>query len=342
MRIAADRLAASLTRNLGPLYVIAGDEPLIADECREAIRAAACGARNGERHSHVAERGFDWAEFSAGLQNLSLFATYRLIELRIPTGKPGDAGAAALVGICAKPPADTTIVVSLPALDSASARTKWATRLMEAACWVEVRTPGPEQLRQWLTRRLEGAQLSADADAIDALMLRTEGNLLAARQEIDKLALLAPTGRVSAETVRDSVADGARFDVYELADAALLGDANRALRVLGGLEREGTAAALILWSLVRETLTLAEILARMAQGDSEERALQAAGVWRRREELYRRALRNRRPAEAPRLLQAAARADQVLKGARHGDTHRAVTELTLTLAGSDFAAVETA
>jgi DNA polymerase-3 subunit delta len=342
MRLAPDRLATALGKTLAPLYVIAGDEPLIADECRAAIRAAARKTRNAERESLVAERNFDWNEFTAGLQNLSLFASYRLIELRIPTGKPGDAGAAALGEVCARPPPDTTIVVSLPKLDGASARTKWATRLTEVAVWIEVRTPEGEELRRWLRGRLERASLSADEEAIEALALRVEGNLLAAQQEIDKLALLAPQGRVSAETVRDSVADGARFDVYELADAALLGDAGRALRVLGGLEREGSPAALVLWSLTREAMTLAEVLSRMGQGDSPERALHAAGVWRRREELYRRAILNRRPADAPRLLRAAARADQVLKGARYGNAQRAVAELTLALAGSPLAAAETA
>jgi DNA polymerase-3 subunit delta len=342
MRLPPDRLAASLSRNLAPIYVVAGDEPLMADECREAIRAVARKTRNAERDSLIAERGFNWDEFSAGLQNLSLFAAYRLIELRIPTGKPGDAGAATLGELCEKPPADTTIIVSLPALDSSSARTKWVTRLQETAVWIDVRAPNPEELRQWLQRRLERAELRADSEALEELMLRVEGNLLAAQQEIDKLALLAPNGVVNAATVRESVADGARFDIYELADAALCGDANRALRVLGGLESEGTAAALVLWSLVRESLTLADVLARIDQGASPERALQAAGVWRKREESYRRALRNRRSGQAPTLLRAAAHADQILKGGRHGNPQRAITELTLALAGADFVAAETA
>lgn len=342
MRLGPDKLAGALGKNLAPLYVIAGDEPLIADECREAIRSAARRMRDAERDSLVAERGFDWSGFKAGLQNLSLFATYRLIELRIPTGRPGDDGATTLGELCVKPPPDTTIVVSLPKLDGSAARTKWATRLMEAAVWIEVRTPEGDELGRWLRKRLERAGLNAADDAIDELLRRVEGNLLAAQQEIDKLALLAPQGRVSAETVRNSVADGARFDVYDLAEAALDGDTGRALRVLGGLEREGTAAALVLWCLVRESLTLAELLGRIEQGDAPERAMRAAGVWRSREEHYRRAISRHRPEDAARLLRTAARAEQIVKGARHGSAQRAVTELTLALSGAALAGAETA
>ncbi|MCC7489362.1 MAG: DNA polymerase III subunit delta [Gammaproteobacteria bacterium] len=342
MKIPADRLAAQLARGVAPLYVLSCDEPLLVDEALAAIRQQARAAGCGERESHVAERGFDWNALGASLKNLSLFSSRRLVELRLPGGKPGDAGARFLTALAAAGDTGNVFVLLLPALDAASGRSKWATALAEAGVWVELRPPRREQLPAWLRQRLRAAGLDADDAALDLLASRVEGNLLAAKQEIDQLVLLAGAGPVTPGVVRDAVADGARFDVFQLSDAALAGDAARAARVLAGLRREGEAEVLVLWALVRDILQLADVLARTAQGRSVEQALQDAGVWRSRAEAFGRAARRRRGADVGRLLGSAARADQVLKGARPGNAWNALLEVTMELCGAALPLAETA
>lgn len=342
MKVTPDALAAELRKRVAPLYVIAGDEPLLTDECLEAIRAAAETAGCSERELQIAERGFDWQSFRASQQNLSLFASRRLIQLRLPTGKPGDAGAKFLVEASEAPSSDIVLVVLLPALDSATSKSKWATALADRAVWVDVRPPRREQLGAWLSRRVQRAGLTAEPDALDELAARIEGNLLAAKQEIDILSLLLADGRLTASAVRDSVSDGARFDIFQLTDAALAGDARRAMRVLDGLEREGTGAPLVLWSLVRDVLVLADLVLRMDQGRSVDQALAETRVWRSRHDAFRRAVRGRSRADVVRLVTATARADHILKGTRPGDPWRALMEVTLTLAGAPQPLAETA
>jgi DNA polymerase-3 subunit delta len=334
MKLAADRLAPHLAKSVGPLYVLSGDEPLLVDEALELIREHARRAGCGERESHIAERGFDWDAFAAGLRHLSLFASRRLIELRLPTGKPGEVGARFLAALAACPDGDNVIVILLPALDSATARARWATALAEAAIWIECRPPRREQLPAWLNQRLGRVGLVADERSLDVLASRVEGNLLAAKQEIDKLALLLSPGEVTEEAMRQSVTDGARFDIFQLSDAALAGDVARAVRVLQGLEREGETAVLVLLTLVREVLGIADVVVRGHQGCSIDRALNDAGIWRSRHELYRRAARNRSLGDIARLVRCTARAEQIVKGARPGQPWNALFEVVLELGGA--------
>ena len=342
MKIPADRLAAQLAGELAPFYVLCGEEPLLVDEALAAIRARARAAGCDEREVHFIERGFDWDALGAGLKNLSLFSSRRLVELRLPGGKPGEEGARFLTALAAGPDAGNVCVLVLPGLDSAASRTKWATALVASAVWVDLRPPSRGQLPAWLRQRLKAAGLGADTEALELLASLVEGNLLAARQEIDKLALLADDGPVTPAAVRAAVADGARFDIYQLSDAALAGDAARAARVLVGLRREGEAEVLVLWPLLRDILTLADVLARSAAGRSIEQAMQDAGIWRSRLDAFGRAARRWRGADVARLLRSAARADQILKGARPGHPWLALQEVTLELCGAGLPLAETA
>jgi DNA polymerase-3 subunit delta len=326
------KVSARLARGLEPLYVVAGNEPLLADEVLGLIREVARRAGCDERELHVAERSFDWDAFAVGLRNFSLFAIRRLIELRLPTGKPGDSGARFLTALAAESDPGNVIVIVLPGLDATTARAKWATALAESAVWIDVRTPQPEQLPAWLRGRARQANLTLDDEAIETLAARVEGNLLAAKQELDKLALLTSGERISAADVESTVADGARFDVYQLSAAALSGDTGRAVRVLHGLEREGVPMVLALWSLVRDVLTLTDIVLRTAQGGSLDQALTEARVWRSRQDLFREAASRWAADDVIRLIRAAARAEQIIKGARCGRPTNALLELTLALA----------
>jgi DNA polymerase-3 subunit delta len=320
--------------SLASCYLVSGDEPLLVDEALDALRAAAREKGCTERDSHVVDRHFDWDELTASLNTLSLFATGKLVELRLPTAAPGDAGSRALRELAARAPDGNVVVVITPALNRKSAESAWAQALSRAGEWLETRPPSLAALPAWIGRRLVAAGLRCDEEGAALLAARVEGNLLAARQEIDKLALVHPPGAaLSVDDIRSAVADGARFDVYQLADAALAGDADRAVRVLGGLRVEGTAAPLVLWALVRECLVLIDAGARTGRGEGPERALLAAGVWQSRVKLYTQALRQQRGGSLRRLLGAVTRADQVVKGARPGEPWNALLELTLALAG---------
>jgi DNA polymerase-3 subunit delta len=227
-----------------------------------------------------------------------------------------------------------TVIIITPALTRKIAESAWASALAAAGVWVETRIPGLTELPAWIAQRFRVAGLRCDDEGLELLASRVEGNLLAAQQEIHKLALQYPTGTaLTAVQIRAAVADGARFDVFQLGDAALSGDVERALRVLGGLREEGTAAALVLWSLVREALVLVDAGVRARREASPLRAVQGAGVWQSRTDLYVRALGNHKPGTLRRLLRMAGRADQIVKGARRGEPWNALLELTLALAG---------
>jgi DNA polymerase-3 subunit delta len=312
---------------------LSGDEPLLVDEALDAIRRAARQAGFAGSDRYVADRGFDWDQLRGSLDNLSLFANSQLVELRLPGGKPGDAGAKQLVALAADPPPDKIVVIMTPALAGNAAKAKWVRSLADAGVWVPLRSPDAAELPDWLAGRLRAAGLRCEPEAVALLAERVEGNLLAAKQEIDKLSLLASGDLVSVDAVRAAVADGARYDVFQLADAALAGDGARAARILRHLEQEGVAATLVLWSLVRELTVLHSVAYQARAGESLGRALAAAGVWRSRMSLVERAARRLGAQGARGLLRQAAIADRIVKGARRGLPWNALLELTLGLAG---------
>jgi len=336
------QLESHLSSGVAPVYLVSGDEPLLVDEVVDEIRAAARKAGCEERELHVTSRGFDWASLSAGMQNMSLFSSRRLIEVRLPTGKPGDKGSKFIVALANSKPDDSITVFITPALDSRTAKSKWASTIAKQGAWIPVRSPDHEQIPGWIAARLRRSELTIDDDALEMLASRVEGNLLAAKQEIDKLLLIAGDGHVTLDAVRESVADGARYDVFQLTDAALAGDSARALRVLNGLRREATAPPLVLWSLAREVTALADIVARMDQGVSAARAMQDAKVWGKRQTLVGRAAKGRDLASMRRLVSCTAATDRIIKGARHGQVWDALAEITLALAGNDQMLAETA
>ena len=336
MKLKPGQLDAHFASGLQPVYLVSGDEPLLVDETVERLRRAARETGCDERQSYVVERGFDWNALRAGMDNLSLFASRQLIELRLPTGKPGDAGARALADIAESPPTDKVFVVVTPKLPAASAKSRWVTKLAGAGAWIAVYAPRPDELPRWLNGRLRRAGLNCEPDALALLASRIEGNLLAAKQEIDKLALLAEGGRVDVSTVRAAVGDGARYDVFQLADAALAGDSRRCVHILQHLEQESVAPTLVLWSLVREIAAIAEVAAAVAAGESPARAAAGAGVWRSREQLMLNAVRRFRAGGAEALLGAAALADRQVKGARPGGAWPALLALTLSLSTGEL------
>lgn len=319
MRISTDDLPQHLAKGLGSLYVVHGEALLLAIEAADAIRAAARAAGFTERETLIAEQGFKWAELRNSAQSMSLFAERKIIDLRIPSGKPGVEGAQALQEHCETLNADTLTLISLPRLDGTAMKSKWFTALEQHGTVVSADEVSLAALPAWIAARLKRQNQSADADTLAFLAQRVEGNLLAAFQEIQKLALLFPAGPLSFDQVKDSVMDVARYDVFKLSEAMLAGDAERYVRILDGLRAEGTATVLILWAIAEDIRTLAKVSRAVQQSGNLSGALRDARVWGIRQKLVERAVRRFTPTFAERALRQAAQIDRLVKGLRSGD-----------------------
>ncbi len=319
MRIASEDLPHHLKKGLGALYVIHGEALLLAVEAADAIRAAARTAGYSEREVLVCEQGFRWGELRNCAQNMSLFAARKVIDLRIPSGKPGVEGAQALQEHCESLPPDTLTLITLPKLDGSAMKSKWFAALEQRGVVVSADEVPLGALPAWIAGRLKRQEQSADADTLAFLAERVEGNLLAAYQEIQKLALLFPTGPLTFEQVKDSVMDVARYDVYKLSEAMLGGDVARYARILEGLRAEGTATVLILWAIAEDIRALARVSRALQQGGNLAGALRDARVWGARQKLVERAVRRFTPTFAERALRQAAQIDRLVKGLRQGD-----------------------
>ena len=252
MKINVRQLGAQLSRGLVPIYLVAGDEPLLVSEAAATIRAAAREAGFEQRDLHFAERGFKWNDIEAGADNLSLFAARRIVELRLPTPRPGDSGSKALQRLASDPDPDRVILVVTSKLDSAASRSRWVKAIGDAGLVVQVWPIDRAELPRWIERRAASMRLRMSREATEILADRVEGNLLAADQELKKLAILTGELTVDAEQVLASVADSARFDVFLFADAFLGGDARRVFDVLSGLRAEGVQPVLVSWAIARE------------------------------------------------------------------------------------------
>lgn len=319
MKLPGEDLPRHLAAGLKPLYVIHGEALLLSIEAADAIRAAARVAGYTEREVLTAEPGFKWAELRNSAHSLSLFSTRKLVELRIPSGKPGVEGAQALQDYCEQPNADTVTIITLPRLDKAAQGSKWFTALAAQGMVIATEEIALNALPAWIAGRLKRQSQSADADTLTFLAERVEGNLLAAYQEIQKLALLFPAGQLSFEQVKDAVMDVARYDVFKLSEAMLAGDAERYARILDGLRAEGEATVLVLWALTEDIRALAKVSRAMQRSGNLAAALRDARVWGVRQKLVERAVRRFSPAIAERALRQAAHVDKVVKGLRRGD-----------------------
>ena len=332
MKLLGEDLPRHFAKGLAPLYVIHGSAMLLAIEAADAICLAARAAGYSEREVLVVERGFNWAELRNSAQSLSLFSSRKLIELRIPSGKPGVDGAQALQEYCQHLSADTITLISLPRLDGTAMKSKWFTTLAEQGVVIAAEEIALSALPTWIAGRLKQQGQHADASTLTFLAEKVEGNLLAAFQEIRKLALLFPAGHLSFEQVKDSVMDVARYDVFKLSEAMLAGDVARYTHILDGLRAEGTATVLILWSLSEDIRTLGRVLRAMQQGGNMATALRDARVWGVRQKLLERAVQRFNLSLAERALRQAAHLDKVIKGLRAGDAWDELLQLGIRCA----------
>ena len=330
MKLGPDRLATQLKSPLPAVILIAGDEPLQREESADAIRKAARAQGYTDREVFVAERGFDWDAVLTAGASLSLFASRRILELRIPSAKPGTKGAEMLSTYAKEPAPDTLLLVI--AEDKLEGNPVWAQALEKAGLFVQLWPVAPAEVPAWVRQRLRSKGFDATLDAVTLISGRVEGNLLAAAQEIEKLALLREPGMLDAEAVAEAVADSARYDAFRLVDAALAGDVPRTVRVLEGLQAEGEEPVMVLGALLRQLKELASFALEIEAGAPAQRV--TAGVWERRRPLIQAALKRRKAAGWQRLLKKALRADRVLKGRAQGRPWDELLELSTGMAGS--------
>jgi DNA polymerase-3 subunit delta len=335
-------LAAALEKARGalpPVVWIASDEPLLMLEAADAVRASLRAAGFDERQVFQADRAFRAEHLLQEAGALSLFASRRLLELRM-SAKPGKELGEALSGVAEQLPDDVRLLVTGPRLDKAATETAWFGRIGRAGWVVAIPTVERDRLPEWIGERLARGGRQADPATLQLIADRVEGNLLAAKQEVDKLGLLFPPGRLDPDAVRAAVLDVARWDAFDLVGAAVAGQVARALRCLAGLRAEGTAVPVVLWALSDAIRTLARVSGARDAGRPVAQALRDARVWGDRERLYGAALRRLDTRTLHRLLRACARVDRMTKGVLDGDDWQSLEAIVLGLAGARSLALE--
>ncbi len=333
MQIKPEQLGPKLRGQLAPVYFISGDDPLRVMEAADAVRAQARAQGYDEREVLSVQPGFDWGALESAAGSLSLFSQRRIIDLRLPTGKPGDVGARALRGYAEHTPEETILLITAGKLEPSARRSKWVQALDRAGIVVFVWPLDAKEFPAWVRARMRQRGLEPTAGAVALLAERVEGNLLACIQEIDKLYLLQGVGPVDADAITAMVADSARYDVFTLVDAALGGDGVRCSRILHGLQGEGVAAPMVLWALVRELRQLVSMADAVAGGESVPGVLARFRVWQGRKALTGQALGRLSGTACRDLLRHCARVDRAIKGRGEGNPWDELLQLTLRLAG---------
>ena len=332
--ISTERLLPQLKQPLQALYVLHGEEALLRIEALDAIRAAAKEQGYLNRETHTPDTAADWQDFLASANSIGLFAELKLLEIHLPGGKPGKAGGEALEQLAANLPPDTVTVILLPKLERAQTQTKWIAALSRSGTVVEAKAVDAQALPGWIRGRLVQHHLSIDNEALALFAERVEGNLLAAKQEIDKLSLLYPAGHeLGIAETEAAVADVARFDVFQLAAAWMSGEPARVVRLLEGLEADGEEPVMLLWMLADDIRTLIRLTAALKQGQTVAQVRNSLRLWGSKQQLAPLAVRR---IPTPRLiaaLQECARIDRIIKGAETGEAWPAIRQLMVSLAG---------
>ena len=333
MRLGFHELKAHLKNSLLPVYVISGDEPLQQGEAADLIRTTARQQGFSERKILEAGASFDWLELTAESNNLSLFAEQRILDLRIPSGKPGTEGSKSLNAYCENLPEDLLLLITLPKLDQNQLKSKWYKALDKAGAIIQVWPVNEQRLPPWIEQRMRQKGLTPEAEVIPMLAERVEGNLLAASQEIEKLLLLYGPGVITTEQLAASVSDSARFDVFALVDAALQGKPQRCARIIQGLKNEGTPPAVVLWALSREIRLMAQIGYALKNGTPANKAFAQHRIWDKRKPLVQAGLKRLRLKQWQQLLMLCQEADQAVKGQSKQDAWLMLEDISIQMSG---------
>lgn len=334
MRISPEALTRQLAQGLAASYLVCGDEPLLVLEALDAIRARARALGIAEREILEVDKGFDWQRLLDAGAALSLFGDRKVLELRLAEAGPGAAGGKILQEFVRLAPADIVLLITGPKLDRRSEDSAWFKAVEGYGAYIAVPTVAPDRFGTWLEQRLKSAGLAAEPEALAILVDRAAGNLLAAAQEIDKLALLHPGARLTPDQMAEAVSDSARYDVYQCLDTILAGDIAKTLRILGVLEAEGLEPAVVIWALARECRSLAQMAEAARAGGNPGQILRDFKVWSSREHLVRTALKRYPATGWQRLTARCLHLDKLLKGQAQGLLWDEIRSLALLMAGA--------
>lgn len=334
MKISYQQLSAHLKNSLHPIYIISGNEPLLVQESCLMVKQAAQTQGFEEYELMHAESGFQWESLVDSALSLSLFAQKKIIELRIPNGKPGDKGSQALQRYCENINDDTLLIIVLPKLESATSNSKWYKRLDQYAVSLPIWPLESAQFPAWLKQRIQQKDLDITDDALQLLAQQVDGNLLAAAQEVEKLSLLeAPKTTINAHTIEQSVGDSSRYDVFSLVDSALSGNVQRSLKILQSIQNTGTEPVLILWALSKESRLLLDLTQGLAAGKNLNVLFKELGIWQKKQTLYKAASQRLSISQCQDMLLLCQNIDESIKGLAKESYWLQLNQLTLQIAG---------
>lgn len=329
MKLRAEQLEQQLSQNPQRIYMLSGDEQFLLDELRQAFKQLHCD----ETIRLLADSKFKWQELLTITNNPSLFSSHRLVELSIPTGKPGQEGSKTLIQYCQNPADDVTLVIMVPKLTQQQMKAKWVESINNAGTIVQVWPLDSKQLPQWLRQRMRDLGLQTTPEGYQLLAEKVEGNLLAAKQELEKLRLCFGEGCITTEQMIEAVSDHCRFNVFNLTDALTIGDAKKALQILQGLQAEGHDAILTLWAITREIRTLLQVKTAVNHGETFQAACFANQVWSQRQPLVQKAIQRLNQATLATSLTDALLIDKIIKGRAKGDPWLQLQTLCFKLCG---------
>ena len=334
MRLRPGQLGAALAKGLAPVYFISGDEPLQLGEAADAVRQAARNSGYDNREVFSVETGFIWSEFTASAGAMSIFSDQKIIDLRIPSGKPGKEGSKAIMDYCERLPEDTLLLITAGKLAGSALKTRWFQTLDKAGVVIQVWPLEGHDLIQWLQQRMQSKGLQVEQEGLKILASRLEGNLLAAAQEIEKLYILFGSGKLSIQQILDAVSDSSRYDVFNLVDSVLSARLDRTVKVLQGLQAEAIAAPVVLWALTREARMLLTIKIALGQGANKESMFRKYQVWDKRKRLVNAALDRLTVKQLERVLLLSAEVDRQIKGEQTGDPWETMLSVCLVFSSA--------
>jgi len=342
LKVKVEQLASQLSRleQALPVYLITGDEPLLCGESADAIRRHLRGLGFSEREVMHVDSSFSWEQLLESANALSLFAERKIIEIRLGSQKLNKASSDLLQRYLENPAPDNTLLILCDRLDKGAKQSAWFKKIEQCGVLVEIWPVEAEQLGPWLAQRAAALGLQLNSEAQQLLADRIEGNLLAARQELEKLQLLYPDQQIGAEQVIEAVSDSSRFDIFALTDAALQGQVVRCRHILQVLRQEGNEATIVLWALTRDIRMLHAIQRGLASGQNYDQLCQRERIWGKRKLLVRNACRRINSGFLERLLGKAADIDLAIKGQREDDPWLLLDQLTLQLSGCTLPLME--
>lgn len=333
MNIQLQQLQSNLEKNFGNVYYLSGDEPLQKEEALKAIREVA--VKNGftERVVLDVDDKFDWGLLIAESQSMSLFGDKRILELRMPKTKPGDKGSKAIVAFLEQCPDDVMLLIISGKLEKQQQKSKWFKAIDAKGVCIQIWPIDKDQLPHWIAQRMASLNMQATPDALALLSDRVEGNLLAAEQELEKLFLLNGKGEVDSDAVRDLVSDSSRYNVFQLVDTCLSGDASQSVKILEGLKGEGVASVIIVWALAREIRSLVSM--SLAMNDTPlAKVIQSFHVWQKRQNCVKSALARHNSRQWRLFLWQISELDKLNKGLKTGNIWHELIQLLMKIAGS--------